>query len=132
VRPRAPPHPNSAHSVTKCKELLHIAIFRVLGPWYSDMMTLPTGNLLRAARALADLTATELAKLARIDASTISRMESAGNKPVRGQAGTVDAVLRALKARGVEIDSEDGVVRLAKKPRREQLRALLGAGKPRH
>jgi transcriptional regulator with XRE-family HTH domain len=56
---------------------------------------LPTGNQLRAARALADLTSVELARLANIDASTISRMESSGPRPVRGQAATVDAVVGA-------------------------------------
>jgi transcriptional regulator with XRE-family HTH domain len=76
---------------------------------------LPTGNMLKAARALADLTSVELARLAKIDASTISRMETSGARPVRGQAGTVDAVVRALEAKGVVIES-DGV-RL-RKPRR--------------
>ena len=49
------------------------------------------------------------------NASTISRMESTGQRPVRGQAGTVDAVVRALEASGVVIE-HDGV-RL-RKPRR--------------
>ena len=61
---------------------------------------LPSGNILRAARALAGLTAVELAALADVDQSTISRMESTGVKPVRGQVGTVDAVTRALEAQG--------------------------------
>jgi transcriptional regulator with XRE-family HTH domain len=79
-------------------------------------MTLPTGNLLRAARALAGLKAGELAKLAKIDASTVSRLESAGAGRVRGQAQTIDDVVQALKSRGVEI-SETGV-NLVGKPRR--------------
>jgi transcriptional regulator with XRE-family HTH domain len=78
-------------------------------------LMLPSGNILRAARGLAGLTAVELAALAKVDQSTISRMESTGPRPVRGQAGTVDAVMKALEAKGVVIES-DGV-RL-RKPRR--------------
>jgi hypothetical protein len=44
-------------------------------------------------------------------------MEGTGRKPVRGHAGTVDAVIRALKAHGVQI--EDDGVKLVKKPRKE-------------
>ena len=76
---------------------------------------LPTGHQLKAARALAGLTSAKLAALAKIDPSTISRMELSGARPVRGQAGSVDAVVRALEASGVTMDA-DGV-RL-KKPRR--------------
>jgi transcriptional regulator with XRE-family HTH domain len=79
-------------------------------------MALPTGNMLRAARALAGLRAAELAKLARIDQSTISRMETFGRKTVGGHAGTVDAVVKALAQHGVEI-TEDGVKLAKKRPR---------------
>jgi predicted transcriptional regulator len=79
-------------------------------------MVLPTGNLLRAARALAGLTSVELAKLAKIDASTISRMESTGTGTVRAMAGNVDSVLKALEAKGVVIEVD--CVRLVRKPRR--------------
>jgi len=68
------------------------------------------------ARALAGLKAAELADLAEIDASTISRMENFGRKSVGGYAGTVDAVVKALAQKGVEI-TDDGV-RLTKRPRR--------------
>jgi transcriptional regulator with XRE-family HTH domain len=78
-------------------------------------MTLPTGNMLKAARALAGLKATQLATLAKIDASTISRLESARHKSVRGQAQTVDAVVRALLHRGVRI-TDEGIMFV--KPRR--------------
>ena len=77
---------------------------------------MPTGNILRAARALAGLTSVELAALAKIDASTISRMESSGIKPVGGLAETVDRVTRALEAKGVAIEPD--CVRLVRKPRR--------------
>ena len=76
---------------------------------------MPSGNMLKAARALAGLRAAQLATLAKIDASTVSRLEVSGHRAVRGQAGTVDAVIRLLKARGVEI-TEDGV-KLTRKPR---------------
>jgi hypothetical protein len=56
-----------------------------------------------------------LAKLAGIDQSTISRMESTGAKPVRALAESVDRVIEALAAKVVVIEA-DGV-RL-KKPRR--------------
>ena len=79
-------------------------------------MTLPSGNILRAARALAGLKSGKLAALAKIDASTLSRMEATGRKPVRGHAGTFDAVIRALKAHGVQIEDDD--VRLVKRPHR--------------
>ena len=72
------------------------------------VMTLPSGNLLRAGRALAGLKASELAKLAGLDPSTISRLENAGSRSVRGQAQTVDAVVQALAHKGIEI-SADGV-----------------------
>jgi transcriptional regulator with XRE-family HTH domain len=71
----------------------------------------------RSARALAGLKLAELARLAEVDASTISRLETRGDKPVRGHAATVDAVTRALKTKGVEIDSDEQLVRL-RKPRR--------------
>jgi transcriptional regulator with XRE-family HTH domain len=78
---------------------------------------LPSGHMLKSARALAGLTAVQLAKLARLDASTISRMESAGPKPVRAMGHNIEAVLQALDQNGVEIDPANGIVRL-KKPRR--------------
>jgi transcriptional regulator with XRE-family HTH domain len=78
-------------------------------------MTLPTGNMLRAARALAGLRGTELAELAEVDTSTISRLESSRTKSVRGQAETVDRVIHALLRRGVRI-TDDGVV-FVRKPR---------------
>jgi transcriptional regulator with XRE-family HTH domain len=80
-------------------------------------MALPTGFQLRAARALAGLNAAELARVAGIDASTISRLESSRHKTVTGMAQTVEAVLRALAHKGVRIN-EDGSISPIKKPRR--------------
>jgi transcriptional regulator with XRE-family HTH domain len=76
-------------------------------------MPLPTGNILKAARALAGLKSAGLAKLAKVDPTTISRLESSGAKPVSGYAATVDAVKEALKNRGVEYD--EGSVWLTKR-----------------
>jgi hypothetical protein len=68
---------------------------------------------------LAGLKATELARLAKIDASTISRLESARHKNVRGQAQTVDAVVQALNRKGVRIvDEETQTAVVIKKSRR--------------
>jgi transcriptional regulator with XRE-family HTH domain len=78
-------------------------------------MALPTGNMLRAARALAGLKASELAALAKIDTSTISRLEASRHKSVRGQAQTVEAVQNALLRRGVRV-TDEGVMFV--KPRR--------------
>jgi len=80
-------------------------------------MVLPTGNMLRAARALAGLKGTELADLAGVNQATISRMENFGRKTVGGYAGTIDAVVRALAQKGVEIVGDD-TLRLTKRPRR--------------
>jgi transcriptional regulator with XRE-family HTH domain len=72
--------------------------------------------MLRAARALAGLTAGQLAKLAEIDASTISRLEGARRNEVGGQAMTVDRVVGALLKKGVQI-TDDGVF-FVRKPHR--------------
>lgn len=79
---------------------------------------MPTGNMLRAARALAGLNAANLAKLAGIDASTISRLEKSRDKSTRGMAQTVEAVQIALLKRGVKIIPDEGVIMLVKKARR--------------
>ena len=74
---------------------------------------------MRAARALAGLKPTELARLAKIDASTISRLESGRHKNARGMATTVDAVVQALQRKGVRIlDDETQVAVVLKKARR--------------
>jgi transcriptional regulator with XRE-family HTH domain len=80
-------------------------------------MELPTGNLLRAGRALAGLTGTQLAKEAGCDASTISRLEAAGTKHVAGHTLKVEAIVQALKRKGVQV-IDDHTVTLIKKPRR--------------
>ena len=49
-----------------------------------------------------------MAAAAKVDPTTIVRMESAGNKPVGGSAASLQAVLAALHRAGVEITA-DGV-----------------------
>lgn len=78
---------------------------------------MPTGYLIRAGRVLAGLKATELAKLAKIDASTLSRLESFGHKKVGGQVETVDRVISALLRRGIKLEPDQGVF-FVKPPRK--------------
>jgi transcriptional regulator with XRE-family HTH domain len=63
---------------------------------------------MKAARALAGLEQREVARRARIDPTTLGRMEAHGPKPVRGHANNVEAVITVLLKAGVEITS-DGV-----------------------
>jgi hypothetical protein len=71
---------------------------------------------LKSARALAGLEQRQVAARARVDATTLYRMEACGSKPVRGHAGNVESVVEVLRKAGVEI-TDDGV-RLIKKPHR--------------
>jgi hypothetical protein len=50
------------------------------------------------------------------DVTTLVRMESYGDKPVRGYAANVESVIEVLRKAGVEI-TQDGV-QLIKRPRR--------------
>ena len=68
-----------------------------------------TSFQLRAARALLDWTAKELAERGDIHLSTVQRMERC-HGPVRGYVTSLDAVLDALQDRGIEFVSEDGRV----------------------
>ena len=73
------------------------------------------------------------ARMAGVDASTVSRMEACGFKPVKATRRNLDAVLDALLANGVEV-LEDGL-RLALRlslglPWRWWLRARLSALRP--
>ena len=75
-------------------------------------MYVPTGNELKAARALAGLRTGQVATLAKVDASTLSRFEGFGHKTVRGHSDTITKITKLLTARGVEITP--GCVRLVK------------------
>jgi transcriptional regulator with XRE-family HTH domain len=68
---------------------------------------------LRAARALLGLEQRDVAKAARVDISTVSRMESCGDKTVRGHGSNIERVVTALERRGVEF-IPDGVRRIRK------------------
>ena len=63
---------------------------------------LTTGNQLRAARALANMTQVRLAELAGINANTVRDMEAKGEDPLTSAYQTVLAVQRALEAEGIE------------------------------
>ena len=75
-------------------------------------MKLPTGHQLKAARALAGLEQRQVAAKAKIDASTLHRMEASGNKSIRGHAGNVESVIDVLRKAGVEITHDPHGVRL--------------------
>jgi transcriptional regulator with XRE-family HTH domain len=57
----------------------------------------------------------ELAREAKLDPSTVNRMERSGKEPARGLSKNVAKVLAALERKGVEL-TEDGGVR----PRRRR------------
>jgi hypothetical protein len=76
---------------------------------YNWGMRLPyTGRMLAAARMLAGLEQQELAQLAKISASTISRLEACGSETVNAHPKNIEAVLTVLERRGVVIE-EDGI-----------------------
>lgn len=75
-------------------------------------MRLPRGKEIAAARVLAGLSQKELARLAKLDTSTIVRMESSLGT-ARGHMGNVERVLLVLQRKGVEIDP-DGAIRATK------------------
>jgi transcriptional regulator with XRE-family HTH domain len=79
-------------------------------------MRVPSGDLLAAARRAIGLRQAELAKLAGIDSSTLSRMEGAGPKPVKALSQNLEAVLEALRKAGVELPDEN-TIRLVKRRR---------------
>jgi transcriptional regulator with XRE-family HTH domain len=78
------------------------------------MVEMPGGRAIKAARVLAGLTGKQLAELAKIDPSTLSRLETLGISAVSGK--NYEAVLKALSKAGVEIEGD--TLRLARKPRR--------------
>jgi len=77
---------------------------------------LPKGNQLKAGRVLAGLEQREVAAKAKINVTTLYRMEECGVRPVRGHAHNVEAVVNVLRKAGIEI-TESGV-QLIKSPRR--------------
>jgi hypothetical protein len=77
---------------------------------------------IRAARALLDVNQTTLSEWASISAATLKRIE--GSSEIRGAAGTLWKIQKALEAAGVEFNPEEAGmgagVRL-KKARENQL-----------
>ncbi|WFU02285.1 hypothetical protein QA648_00425 [Rhizobium sp. CB3171] len=63
---------------------------------------LTTGNQLRAARALVAMDQTTLAKAAGVNKNTIVAMEKRGAEVLTSGLDTIQAVMRALEAEGVE------------------------------
>lgn len=78
-------------------------------------MRVPTGNMLAAARRAIGLRQAELARMAKIDTATLSRMEGCGSQPVKALSKNLDAVLDSLRRAGVEID--DDMIRLTRRRR---------------
>jgi predicted transcriptional regulator len=76
---------------------------------------LPSSAQIVAARALFGIGQKELARLAKVHHSTLSRLESAGWAAAPGFASTVDKVVAVLETQGVEF-IELGV-RLTRKPK---------------
>jgi predicted transcriptional regulator len=73
-------------------------------------MRMPTGRQLRAARILAGLDQTDLAKLAKVHPTTIIRLEAFDAAPVRGHSATITALVNALAKAGVDIGENGSVI----------------------
>lgn len=76
---------------------------------------LPTGREIKAARILIGLDQRQLASAAKLNTSTLSRMEQSGAETARGQSRSIQALVDALAKHGAEI-VEDGI-RLRRKKR---------------
>ncbi|THD45893.1 MAG: XRE family transcriptional regulator [Bradyrhizobium sp.] len=63
---------------------------------------LTTGNQLKAARALAGLSQTQLATAAGVNVTTISAMEGKGAATLGSGLDTIRAVMTALESAGIE------------------------------
>lgn len=63
---------------------------------------LTTGNQLKAARALAGLSQTDLASAAGINVTTVSAMEKRGADGLTSGLDTIRAVMQVLEKAGIE------------------------------
>ncbi|KAB2664181.1 hypothetical protein F9K91_14860 [Brucella tritici] len=63
---------------------------------------LTTGNQLKAARALIGVEQKEIAEASGVHVNTIRSMEASGLAPIAGRSQNVQAVQRALEAKGIE------------------------------
>jgi transcriptional regulator with XRE-family HTH domain len=77
----------------------------ILGIAQSEMgkTMLTTGNQLKAARALAGLSQSQLATESGLNVTTISSMEGKGAGTLGSGLDTIRAVMDALEANGVEL-----------------------------
>ena len=81
------------------------------------MMSLKTGNQMKAARALSGLSQKELADIAEVDVGTVRNLEASAGGPLRGRFETVAKIQSALETVGVEFTNGDTPgVRLKGKP----------------
>jgi predicted transcriptional regulator len=71
---------------------------------------MPSGRQLRAARVLAGLEQSDLARLAKVHVTTLVRLEAFDASPVRGQSGTITAVVNALAKAGVELGENGSII----------------------
>jgi transcriptional regulator with XRE-family HTH domain len=69
---------------------------------------MPTGEQIRAGRALAGVSQTELADLAGVSRSAVARLEL---KQAATRSDTVEALERALARLGVELTTDGGVTK---------------------
>jgi DNA-binding XRE family transcriptional regulator len=79
-----------------------------INPLQMGTKMLTTGNQLKAARALAGLNQSELAKMAGLNIATISAMEGKAAGTLTSGLDTVQAVMRALSDAGVQVTNYDG------------------------
>jgi predicted transcriptional regulator len=73
-------------------------------------MQMPSGRQLRAGRILAGLDQSELARLAKVHVTTIVRLEAFEAQQVRGQSGTITAVVNALAKAGVDLGENGSLI----------------------
>jgi predicted transcriptional regulator len=73
-------------------------------------MHLPSGRQLKAGRILCGLDQSELARLAKVHVTTIVRLEAFDAQPVRGQSGTIAAVVNALSKAGIDLGDNGSVI----------------------
>jgi transcriptional regulator with XRE-family HTH domain len=72
-------------------------------------MLLKTGNQLRAARVLAGLTQSQLAKRCGMHVNSISAMEKRGSASLTSGLDTLTEVVRALESLGVEFTNGEAI-----------------------
>jgi transcriptional regulator with XRE-family HTH domain len=76
-------------------------------PQRPQPQAMPTGEQIRAARALLRWSAAELARRAHVSPTTVARCEGANGVPPV-QVGTLERIRRALEAAGVEFTQNAG------------------------